>query len=86
MAQYIIGKRMNKRKLTYTEQKNLIGIDDFVETKTLIVRGIGYRAFALKNELLSQINLSAKFVESSRPLYSVENGSSIEKELSEIAS
>jgi ribosomal protein L6P/L9E len=37
--------------------------------KTLVVRGIGYRAFALKNDIVSAAISSRAFVESTRPLH-----------------
>jgi hypothetical protein len=37
--------------------------------KTLIVRGIGYRAFALKNDLLGLVSNNANFINSTRPLF-----------------
>ena len=38
--------------------------------KTLIVRGIGYRAFALKNDITRSANAPMAFVNSTRPLFS----------------
>lgn len=35
----------------------------------MIVRGIGYRAFALKNDLLDSAENSVEFIKSTRPIY-----------------
>ena len=63
------GKFTNKSKLIYTwaRTKNSRFSGKFV--KTLIIRGIGYRAFALANDLLNKEVLSVNFVESLRPVY-----------------
>lgn len=37
--------------------------------KTLIVRGIGYRSFALKNDLVTPLNSTRVFVNSTRPIF-----------------
>jgi len=37
--------------------------------KTLIVRGIGYRAFALKNDIIGNAGTSTAFASSTRPLF-----------------
>ena len=70
MAGYKRGKFINKHKIAYAwpnpEQLKLLG--KFV--KTLIVRGIGYRAFALNNDFLGKNLLSPNFVEQLRPIYS----------------
>lgn len=70
MANYRRGSFINKSKVIYTWNKaadtGLLG--KFV--KTLIVRGIGYRAFALNNDFLNKNNLADSFVESLRPIYS----------------
>ena len=84
MARYIIGKQINRRQLAYTAQKEIVANNSAIEAKILIVRGIGYRAFALKNDLFSKINLSPTFAENFRPVYSGE-GPSTERELTEVA-
>ena len=37
--------------------------------KTLIVRGIGYRAFAIKNDIAGPVSSVALFISSTRPLF-----------------
>lgn len=48
---------------------NLLNDIVITHSKTVIVRGIGYRTFSLKNYLLVNNLISAKFVEKMRPLY-----------------
>ena len=84
MAQYIIGKHRNKRRPVYAEQ-SYATTNYIAEAKTLIVRGIGYRAFALRNDLLSKTKLAPAFTESSRPVYSGDDSDPVEKEFTEAA-
>ena len=72
---YKRGKFANKLKSTYVWafcNKTLNHSEGFVQkfVKTLIVRGIGYRAFALKNDIVGPINSAALFINSTRPLFS----------------
>ena len=84
MAQYIIGKHRNRRRPIYAEQ-SCASTNDLVEVKTLIVRGIGYRAFALTNTLLSKTKLAPAFTENSRPVYSGDDNGPMEKEFTQAA-
>jgi len=67
---YKRGKFINKSRSLYLWE-NLT--NDFAVSgkfvKVLIVRGIGYRAFALNNDLLNNKPLSNNFIESLRPVY-----------------
>lgn len=70
MAGYRRGNFINKSKVIYTwnNAADIRLLGKFV--KTLIVRGIGYRTFALNNDFLNKNNLAGSFVESLRPIYS----------------
>lgn len=63
------GKFTNKSKLIYTWGAKKINRFSGKFVKTLIIRGIGYRAFALTNDLLNKKALGVNFVESLRPIY-----------------
>lgn len=71
---YRRGKFTNKSKSIYmwdcpskTLNQDFAGIQKSV--KTLIVRGIGYRAFALKNDLLGLVNNAPAFISTTRPVF-----------------
>jgi ribosomal protein L6P/L9E len=71
---YRRGKFLNRLKSTYTWyacSKDLNQIPKSAEkfVKTLIVRGIGYRAFALKNDIMGNASTSTAFANSTRPLF-----------------
>ena len=67
---YKRGKFTNKTKLQYAWNIAQSSRAPGKFVKTLIVRGIGYRAFALANDFLGKKTVSQTFVESLRPVYS----------------
>lgn len=71
---YKRGKFTNKLKSEYMWNFSSKNLTQNLKTKqkfvkTLIVRGIGYRAFALKNDLLKFIGSNSAFINSTRPLF-----------------
>ena len=68
---YRRGKFNNRLKTVYNWPSTVVpaALKNFA--KTLIIRGIGYRAFALKNDLLSFVTSpNENFINSTRPLFS----------------
>jgi len=65
------GKFNNVFKIHYAWSVNRPQIKNYTRyVKTLIIRGIGYRAYALTNDFLSTFINNYSFVESLRPIYS----------------
>jgi len=70
-SHYKRGKFTNRARAVYRWGSKLPALKFSGRfAKTLIVRGIGYRAFALSNDLLNKKIFSSAFVESLRPIYS----------------
>ena len=68
---YQRGKFNNKARQKYNWQINKKTLLNQSFVSTLIVRGIGYRAFALQNDLLnSSQQISQDFLITTRPIYS----------------